>query len=406
MFTSLYTSLTGLLGFSKGLNVISNNVANLNTPGFKSSQLSFEDLFYQYRNFGDGSDGHSQATQMGAGVNTGTTSIRFAAGDLRNTGGDTDVAISGNGFFVLHDADNNTIYSRDGQFQFNGDGVLVQNGTNYHVQALGGGGTLQDVNIGAYRISAPKATAQIKFSDNLSTGDTSHQVTGITVYDANGISHTWTATFTNNTSTTAGSWLVEVKDENGAVIANGEIRFQGNGSPQIGYNTITFNYSPTGAATTPVTLDFGTPGGFSGATSFSGGTTSTIKVASQDGYAAGSLTKATFDTNGNVTLTYSNGQTAQHQRLALAWFDDLQDLQQSGNNGFSNPTNLPVHLAYAGTDVMGTLQPGNIELSNVQLTQEFTDMIIVQRGYQGASQVISVTNEMIQQLFDMRSKQG
>ncbi|HLQ26893.1 MAG TPA: flagellar basal-body rod protein FlgF [Acidiferrobacterales bacterium] len=430
MFESIYTSLSGMLGFSKGLDVISNNVANLNTPGFKSSQLQFQDLYYQYSMEGN----NASALQVGTGVNPGNTSLNFAPGQFSNTGNDTDVAIDGNGFFILR-KDGQISYSRVGQFTFDENGFLVARSDKARVAGLassatgsassgiysGGGGiagsanagNLQDINISGFRTSPALATTEVKFVGNLSTGAPSHQITGLVVYDSSGASHTLTITFTNNSTPTTnnstgtpGSWLVDVTDEtNAALLTKGEVRFGGDGSPETNFNKLTFSYAPKGALATTVSFNFGDPGSFSGATAFSGGTSttsSTLKMASQNGYAAGSLTKTTFDADGNLVATYSNGQSNKVGRLALAWFNDLQGLQQTGGNLFVNNTTQEPRLAHPGEDVMGKLVPNSIELSNVQLTQEFTDMIIIQRGYQGNSQIISVANEMIQQLLDLR----
>jgi flagellar hook protein FlgE len=228
----------------------------------------------------------------------------------------------------------------------------------------------------------------------------------VTVYDSVGGSHTVSMTLTNNNSATTGSWLIQVQDENNNTIGNGEIRFNADGSPQTAYNTMTLSLAPTGVTASTITLDFGTAGGFSGATNFSGGTTSDLKMSTQDGHASGSLVATSFDTQGFLTLSYSNAQTAKGPQLALAWFNDLQALQQSGNELFTNPTREKALLGSANGQVMGTLTSNSVELSNVDLTQQFTDLVIIQRGYQSSSEVISVANQMIQQLVDMRTGQS
>ncbi len=406
MFESIYTGLTGLLGFSKGLDIISNNVANLNTPGFKSSQLQFQDLFYQYRMDGN----NESAAQLGTGVGTGGTSLKFTAGEMRETGNDNDVAIDGNGFFILR-KDGQTFYTRVGQFDFDENGFLIARADKQRVAGLTGGNSLHDVNISGFRINPPTPTTEIKFVDNLASGTpqgTTHEVDNVTVYDSLGKQHTLKIIFTSNDPTLR-SWFVGVTDEtNATLLTNGEIRFSGDGSPAANFNTLSFSYAPSGALANTITLNFGDPGSISGATGLSGtgsGTDqSTLKVASQNGIAIGSLTKISFDPDGYLVATYSNGQTAKPDRLALAWFDHLQALQETGGNLFVNKTDQQVRLAAPGEDVMGKLNGKNIELSNVELTQQFTDMIIIQRGYQGSSQVISAANEMLQDLLDLKKR--
>jgi flagellar hook protein FlgE len=401
MFGSIYSGYSGLLGFSKGLDVLSNNVANMNSPGFKASELSFRDLVYRYGFNGSGNGGNS-SLQIGGGVDPSTTRVRFRQGETRETGNALDAAIDGNGFFVLRQ-DGKTFYSRAGQFEFDGDGFLVDQSGEARVAALNNG-ELVDINVIGLRNNPPQATSSVVFAANLSRGGTTHSISAVNVHDTTGASHALSMTFTNNNSTTSGSWLVEVRDESNAVIANGEIRFEGNGSPAAGFNTMAFSYTPNGASPSTITLNFGDVGSFSGSTNFSGGTTSDLRVQSQDGYAAGFLTEVSFDEDGRLVTKYSNAQTTKHERLALAWFADLQHLTQTGNNRFSNETQQSVVLDTPGNGAMGKLVPKKVELSNVELSEQFTDMVVIQRGYQASSQIISVANEMIQQLFDIRAK--
>lgn len=401
MMESIYSAYTGLLSFSKALTVLSNNVSNMNTPGFKSSDVTFRDLFYQFSS--SGGETTSQESQVGEGTNTSGTRINFAQGSPSTTGNPLDAAISGDGFFVLKDGSNNTYYTRAGQFDVNSSGYLIDKTSGTRVQAITGKSDLSDINLANLQTSAAKATSDVSFVGNLSRGATSDQITSVTVYDSVGGSHALSLTFTNNNSATTGSWLVQVQDEKNNTIGNGELRFSADGSPTTGYNTISFSLAPTGVPASKITLDFGAAGGFSGATNFSGGTTSDLKMNTQDGHAAGSLLATSFDTQGFITLSYSNGQTAKGPQLALAWFNNLQGLQQAGNELFTNPAGMAPLLGSANGQVMGTITSKEIELSNVDLTQQFTDLVIIQRGYQSSSQVISVANQMIQQLVDMRT---
>jgi flagellar hook protein FlgE len=401
MLDSIYSAYTGLLSFNKALSVVSNNVANMNTPGFKSSDLTFRDLFYQFSS--SGGQTTAQQSQIGEGTNTSGTRINFAQGTPSNTGNPLDVAITGNGFFVVKDTNNNTYYTRAGQFDVNSSGYLIDKTTAARVQAVSGKSDLSDINLSHLQTSAAKATTDVSFVGNLSRGATSDQISSITVYDSVGGSHTLSMTLTSNSSTTDGSWTVQVQDENSKTIGNGEIRFNADGSPATGYNTVTVSLAPTGVAASNITMDFGTAGGFSAATNFSGGTTSDLKMNTQDGHAAGSLVSTSFDAQGFITLSYSNGQTAKGPQLALAWFNNLQGLQQFGNELFTNPSGMSPLLGSANGQVMGTLTSNQVELSNVDLTQQFTELVIIQRGYQSASQIITVANQMIQQLTDMRT---
>lgn len=402
MLQALFSGLSGLLGFSKGLSVISNNVANLNTPGFKDAQLQFQDLFYQYQ--GNAHDGGGEtALQLGDGVTTDSTQISFKAGDLRQTGNDLDAAIDGYGFFILRNG-NDTYYTRDGEFKIDSNGYLVSKNDGARLQAGVAGSVLQDINIDNFKTIPPRATTEVKIAGNLNrdtAASGSYSLQNIDVYDAAGTDHKLTAKFINNSTTTAGSWLVDVSDGSGTSLGTGEIRFNGDGSLASGYNTVTFSYAPSGVSATSITLNFGAPNSFTDTTSFSG--QSQLTVQSQNGYSSGALTKTSFDSQGYLTTTYSNGQTTKHQRLALAWFNDLQLLKLEGNGKFVNPSGETPEIGSPDQGIMGKIVPQNVELSNVKLTEQFTDMIIIQRGYQASSQVISVTNQMMQQLLNIRS---
>jgi flagellar hook protein FlgE len=401
MFSSIYAGLSGLISFSKGLDVISNNVANLNTPGFKSSQLFFEDLFYQQRQTGS-NNGSLSTVQFGSGVDTSQTRLKFAQGELRETRNTLDVAIDGNGFFVLRD-NNRVYYTRNGQFEFDADGYLVEKGSNARLASLIGG-ILADININGHRANAPQPTTEISFTGNLSSGSQEKEISNVTVFDSNGGSRVVTIKFTNNSSTKAGNWTIKILDSNNQELSSGEIEFNGNGSPKTDLNTHKFRLDANNPESPEITLNFGDPDSLTGTTSFSGGTSSDVRVGTQNGRSAGFVTKVSINEDGHVEVAYSNAQTEKFERIALAWFDNLQDLEQVGGNLFVSKENQTPRLSFSGQDAMGKLAPGRVELSNVELTEQFTDLIIVQRGYQASSQVITVGNEMMQQLFDLKAR--
>jgi flagellar hook protein FlgE len=405
MLSSLYTALSGMLGFSKGLDVISNNIANLNTPGFKSSQLEFRDLFYRYADGGGTSEGGR--SQVGAGLDTKSTRTAFREGELRETGNALDVAIDGNGFLVLRPKDSGKtygapgtdVYSRAGQLEFGTDGILVETSSGARVMGFDGV-ALHEISIDALRTSAPVATTRVRISGNLSAGSASADLNNVALIDAAGRSRTVALHFTKDSADSA-HWFAEARDENNQLLGSGEVRFQANGSPTAGANAFSFTLTPGAAA---ITVDLGEPGSFSSVTNFSGPTQSDLQVRSQDGAAAGSLTRATFDENGTLRLTYSNGRTQSGPSLALAWFDDLQSLRHAEGAVFVNDSGAQPILGTANAGVMGRVDSGRVELSNVELTEQFTDLIILQRGYQASSQVTSVANEMIQQLLNLDGK--
>jgi flagellar hook protein FlgE len=392
--------MSGLITYSKGLDVISNNVANLNTPGFKGSDLKYRDLFYNFQWVA--TQGAQLASEQDSGgVGTQGTSIRFRPGDLQETGNDTDAAIEGNGFFVLRGQDG-TVYTRAGQFQFDDDGVLVSSVGEERVAGLNDKGELIDITLDGLRTMAPEATSEVIFIDNLSRGSNRHVIDDLEIIDGNGETHTLTVTFTNNQAETPRSWLIEVEEEDGNVVTAGqEIRFQGNGSPAEDFNRISFTFTPEDGDAFEVSFFFGEPNSFTKATSFSGTASSSLSVESQDGFEAGALLSVGFTRDGRLDLEYSNGENQQGVRLALAWFQDLQALQQLEGARFISHGGQEVEIGSAAEGVFGEIVEETLEISNVELTAEFTDLIIVQRGFQASSQVITVANEMLQQLLDM-----
>lgn len=397
---SVFTGMSGMMTYSKGLDVISNNVANLNTAGFKGSDLLYRDLFYRYQLLATQGEQFNTFAD-GSGVGDAGTLTRFEQGDTQETSSDTDAAIEGNGFFIVNGKDG-TYYTRAGQFQFDDDGALVTADTGERVVGLDDAGAMVDISLTGLRTHPAQATGQVSFAGNLSLGSTSHEIDDVTVIDTVGAEQTLKVTFTNTNDTTPRSWAVDVTDAQGNSVAAGlQIRFQANGSPEEGANAVTFTYTPAAGDAFDVTLYFGAPGSFTGATAFSGGESSTLAVQEQDGVAAGSLVSTAFLRDGSLELSYSNGETQKGPRLAVAWFENLQDLQQLSGGRFVPQGDQRVNIGAPGEGVFGTITGGAIEISNIELSQEFTDLIIVQRGFQASSQVVTVANEMIQQLLDM-----
>jgi flagellar hook protein FlgE len=223
----------------------------------------------------------------------------------------------------------------------------------------------------------------------------------VEVIDSLGGTQKLSISFRNNNTNTPRSWNVEVRNADKEIVAaGGEIRFQGNGSPEVDYNSFSFEFTTPEAAPQQITLRFGEPNSFSGATSFSGGATSDLAVERHDGYAQGSLLSMTFNDRGQLVAKYSNEQTLDGAKLALAMFNDMQSLRQVDGGMFRAQPHQESTLGYAGSGNFGRTTPGRVELSNIELSQQFTDMIVVQRGYQASSQVLNVANEMMQQLLE------
>ena len=392
MFDTINIGTSGLLVHAKGLRVVGNNLANVNTPGFKSSQLQFAELFDQ----GSGNpqqSGSSNAEGLGTGLASVGSQINFRAGLDQSTGNPLDLNIGGNGFYAIK-RDGDILYTRAGDFHFDDKGKLV-NSAGDAVLALDTGGQLKEVTLDNFEHSKPKVTGTVTFRGNLTTTVASPvvdaKVNNIKVYDAGGTERVLTATFVNNG---AGDYTVSVADAGGTVLGSQHLKFIG-GFPDPAASSMSINVAGTGFATFAVKLDFSKD-----VTALAD--PSTLAMATQDGYVAGVRSDVTIETDGNVKIHYSNGQSVMGQRLALANFDAGSALEQVGGSAFSKKAEAAVTYGYAGTASFGTLQAGRREGSNVDLAEEFGNLILMQRGYQASSHVISTANDMIQQLFDMK----
>ncbi|HEY0589177.1 MAG TPA: flagellar hook-basal body complex protein [Pseudoduganella sp.] len=393
MFESISIGTSSLLGHEKGLRTVGNNLANVNTAGFKSSQLGFTALFDQQA--GGGQAGANGGAGGGTGVKVGGSVVNFQAGLDQSTGNPTDLKINGNGFFVIKRG-NEYLYTRAGDFSFNDKGVLV-NGAGDTVQAMAEGGKLADLELDKQLRSPAKATTTLKFAGVIPSppaGSTAAladvTLPSITAVDANGSSHTLSMKIHYNGS----SEYALTVSEGATTVGTGTLKFAG-AYPVPGFNAVTMNWTPAGLAATSLKFDFSSdvmaqPGA------------STIAFASQDGYAAGAKSDQTIGADGVVTIKYSNGQTSTGPRLALADFASVRDLSEAGGSAFRRSADAVASYGYADTTTFGKLQVGHREGSNVDLAEEFSNLILMQRGYQAASHVVSTANEMIQQLFEMK----
>lgn len=377
MLGSIFIGLSGMNAFSKGLRQISNNITNLNSNGYKSTRTSFVNLF------GAGSGGQ--------GVALGEGRLDFAQGELRQTNQSLDLAIDGGGFLVLL-KDAQHVYARTGSFEVNDKGDIVLAGTDYKLTALDASGAPQALNISALRTSRPQATTSIKFADNLSSSATTFSLPNLKVFKADGTTSTWTVKFERTDASPPGDWTVIVTDNTNAEIGRQTLNFIGSiANPTT--SRLTF-----GSGENAVELDF------SNATSFSSGEISTLRVSESNGYGAGEITKMAINDDGVFEISYSNEQKATLGAVTIANFRDPQRLEPMSNGLFSYDGDTGRQYLSSASDSVGKVVSGRLEASNVELSGEFGDLILVQRGYQASSQVVSVSNDMIQQLFGIRGQ--
>jgi len=324
---------------------------------------------------------------------------------LRQTGNDLDLAIDGQGLFALRDANGSIRYTRAGQFQFDTDGTLVSRADGAAVMGMGDDGQFTPLSISGHMFSQGTPTTRLKFSglllNDASTAIDVPTPSGtdslIDIVDATGTRHALGMRLTRMESTDGTvPMTVELMDGT-TVVGSGSIVFS-NGAPTPESSLVAMTYAPPGKPAMNLTLDF------SADVSFFAGQATTLKVDSQDGAPPGSLTTVGFASDGTLSLTYSNGQSAEVGRLALGRLDSPDALALVGDNRFEVVNSAAWHIGAAGEGAFGSLTAGSVELSNVDLSQEFSDLVIMQRGYQASSQIVSTANEMLQQLFSMKQK--
>lgn len=391
MFGSIYIGLSGLSAYSKGLQAVSNNVSNMNTVGYKATDLSFADVFGKRSQGGlDYSMGYEPG---GHGVTISERSINFGQGEIRQTERDLDLAIDGNGFLTLLDGDS-VYYTRTGSFEIADDGYIVLQGTEYRLAVLDANGRPVAVNVDTSRTNPPVATDRIKFADNLSLTATTYTIPDLKVYDAKGTEYQWTIAFTRP-ETTFNEWSVKVTDKSGREIATQTLKFIA-GAVDPATSELVFTDADNDLS---ITFDFS-----ENVTSFSSGTVSSLRAADVAGHATGTIATVKVNDKGEIEIGYTNEEKKQLGAIALADFRDPQALEQRSRSLFVY-TGLGQRQYLAAEDTrVGTIRGGRLEASNVDLGGQFGELILIQRGFQASSQIISVTNDMIQQLFGIRGQ--
>ncbi len=391
MLRSLFSGISGLRAHQQMMDVTGNNIANINTTGYKTAQTTFEDTLSQLvRAAGapQGPVGGTNPAQIGLGVRLGAIVNNFAQGAAQTTGRNTDMMINGDGFFVVQDAGQQE-YTRNGSFSFDSNGNLVtEDGGIVQGWSAANGVVNTNASVSAIQLPMgtllpPKATGNVTVGGNL-PGDTTNPtpiVTSITTYDAQGNQVTLSASFTKVTPT---QWSVTLAD--GAVSA--------------GPNTL--NFAPDGSTPSPTSMTVnGVTVDLSGVTSFAG--QSTVGALKQDGSAAGSLQSFTIAQDGTLTGVFSNGLKQTLAQVALANFSNPTGLEKAGNSSYRTTANSgTAQLGVPGTGGRGLLQQGALEMSNVDLAQEFTNLVIAERGFQANSRVITTSDEILQDLVNIK----
>ena len=410
MLRSMFSAISGLRAHQTKLDVTGNNIANVNTVGYKSSQTVFEDTLSQVMRNGsapaEGTGGTNPA-QVGLGVKVAGITTNFGQGSTQNTGRATDFMISGDGFFVTR-AGNENLYTRAGSFDYDGAGNLVtpDGGQLQGWMAVDGrvdaNGPVGSLSIPFGQVMAPTPTRQGTVSGNLSTSSVAAAAgppavvatavqTQVTAYDSLGTAHQIALTFTKTGATT---WSVAASEDGAAI-----------GTAQ----TLNFSAS-TGLATGDTNFELGVTGAnwpgavdidLSGVTQFGGKTG--LAPSGVDGNAMGTLQSIALSGDGTIMGVYSNSLREPIGKLALATFANPGGLSKAGNTSYRVGDNSGQPLVgEAGTGGRGSLTAGALEMSNVDLAEEFTGLIVAQRGFQANSRVISSSDEILQDLVNLK----
>jgi flagellar hook protein FlgE len=404
---SFRIALTGLNAASQDLAVTANNLANVATTGFKTSRAEFSDLFASTQQ-------GVAATAVGNGVAVSEVAQQFAQGNIDTTGNNLDLAISGEGFFTLSDG-GALLYTRDGQFQVDNAGFVVNNKGQrlqvYPPLSTGGFNTggLSDLSLTTNQ-SAPQATSNAAVVLNLPASaqapttavfnpadPTSYtNTTSLTVYDSLGAAHTASLFFIKQA--TANDWTTQLYVDGTAVGTQQPLDYTNAGAlltpatGKIGFPA----YTPaTGAAPLNLTLDF------SQTTQF--GDNFSVSAVQQDGYTTGRLTGINIDQTGVVQARFTNGRSIALGQVAMANFANPQGLQQLGNASWAETFGSGQAVrGQAGNSGFGGIESGSLEQSNVDMTGQLVDMITAQRDFQANAQMISTNDQITQTIINIR----
>ncbi|BDO43430.1 flagellar hook protein FlgE [Cellulomonas sp. NTE-D12] len=398
MLRSLFSGISGLRSHQTMLDVTGNNIANVNTTGFKSSQIQFQDTLSQLVSNAGGAQpgagvGGTNPAQVGLGVRVAGITTSFSQGASQLTGRSTDMMIQGDGFFAVRKGAD-TYYTRAGSFDFDSTGQMVLPGEGALVQGwaatngvIDTNGPLTDLRVPAGTLMAAIATKSATYEGNLeqSAPDGTTITRAIGVYDSTGNETQLNLTFQAST-TAAGVTTWNLTGNDGAAsTAYGPLTFDGTGK-LTSAGTLTVG---------GITVDISKITGFAGL--------DTVAATKQDGQAAGTLQSFSLGSDGTITGAFSNGLKQVIGRIALASFTNPAGLEKSGGSLFQTTVNSGnPQLGAPGTGGRGTLAGGALEMSNVDLSSEFTNLIVAQRGFQANSRVITTSDEVLQELVNLK----
>jgi flagellar hook protein FlgE len=417
MMRALFAGMSGLRNHQTKMDVIGNNIANINTTAFKASRVTFKEAFVQLLQGASrppGNTGGINPIQIGTGMNVGSIDQLFTQGSLESTGQPLDLAIQGDATFVLSDG-LKKVYTRAGNFQLDAQGHLISPSSGFVVQGINAdaqgnfstAAAIGDVQLRLGDKAPAQATSVVNLSGNLDSSavvGATHQM-GITVYDNTGTPQNLQLLFTK-TSATTWDWAPSCATATITPAGTGTVTFSSNTGTLSSFTypggAGTLTLTPTaGGAPFNTLISPGTINGFDGLASFAN--PSNAIIASQNGYQAGSLQTISVDNKGVISGYFTNGVTRSLAQLSLAQFTNPSGLLRSGDNTYLESANSGgAVVGFAGGTISSTITPGALEGSNVDISQEFTEMIIAQRGFQANAKVITTADEMLNDLVHLR----
>lgn len=391
MLRSLYSGISGLRAHQAMLDVTGNNIANVNTAGFKASTTQFQDTLSQMTQGASSpqaQSGGSNPAQIGLGVRVAGVSTNFSQGSSQSTGRATDMMISGEGFFVTSKG-GQQLFTRAGSFNFDAasqlvspDGGILQGWTAQN-GAINTAGAISDITLNPNNMVAT-ATSAATLDGNLpAEGATLDRV--VKVYDATGAERNLRLTFTG----AGNAWKVDATDDNGNT-GTTNLTFKDGLLKSGGSLTVGTAGSPGSIA-----VDLSKVTGYAQMNS--------LIVSGQNGSATGKLESFTLGNDGSLIGSFSNGTKQVLAKIALAKFTNPTGLEKAGGSSYVATANSGgVQLGGAGDAGIGTLAGGSLEMSNVDLSQEFTNLIVAQRGFQANARIITTSDEVLQELTQLK----
>ncbi|ENM5774691.1 flagellar hook-basal body complex protein [Vibrio mimicus] len=376
MFQSFYNGLSGMQTSSKALDIVSDNVANMQTPGFKAN-----DVFMASVN-GGGKGLGSQVADVGH---------RYTNGEVAQTGNRTDAYLDGRALFVLK-SDGEYYYTRAGMFTLNENNVLVDRMSGYEVIGINGDGNLGPIKVGDNKSIPAVASTTVSIRGEITKKDGTVELEKIGYIASDGSYQQLTVYLDLDEATEA--WAVSVTDEAGNEVGSGSLEFDLGGTLKVGKNQVV----ATLADGQVITVGFGEAGSLAGVTLREENEKSEMKLDEVDGSAESPFSDIGIGSDGTVTLYYGNGEKREIGAIGVAKVDNYSAFKVK--DGHLLQSEKVPEILHIGRGVDANIIAGALELSNVDLAQEFGDMMVIQRSYQASSRVMSISNQLIEQLYN------